>query len=269
MKINFKLLHYLASVGAIIFLLTSCGTPNPFEIENTLNAPSEVTGCFRDDKLQITITGYNSEKNAPGFGGYNIYVGVISSETEIKKRRLLGEGRRQPTVSVNPNSRTVTTVVSIEKLIYTNLDSGMQDLSRDFSIYKSYYFLAAAYNTYDSTEVFHHKSVLVIPPLIISDGKAQLDSQIAHDELTLTITAAAIIPESGIGIQHGGYVTNWQEIQSAPSGGYMNDSVELSIQHCYFVHISSISAYGKLLPKKQEGTTITYDLVYSKGVNSF
>ena len=110
----------LALLMAALLLFISCGTPNPFDLEDATNQPLKVETTSFGKKISIKIHGYNPAYISPNFSGYNIYFSEIDSENEIQNQYIYGNygsGREVPTIREFANDAVKVTSFDINGIV--------------------------------------------------------------------------------------------------------------------------------------------------------
>jgi len=245
-------------------LIFNCGLPNPYDSGSTLNPPHKIISLTSNNNFRFSIYGFNNEKNAPNFTGYNLYYGNLASENIIRSNLIVINNQVRPTIAALPDDDiSVSEVLFSSTLYYTNLININQEQSSvDINLFTSYFFIIVSYDSLFGKESGYFSIIEIRPSKKIFNRSIDFNKIVSEENFTLTINAGGVTPGSGTTIQDSGYTTNWESIVEAPGNGYGKNTLPLGAGHLYL--FNSGKDYGKFFIISKNPSGINFNLSYQK-----
>lgn len=236
--------------AAAICLFVACGTPNPFEFQNDLPPPREVSARFNGSTLTIKISGFYAESGSPDFSGYNIYVDRVATPATIRERLVLGETGSKPTLASRPSSNLITNEITLSRWWVTNTTTGTTSLD-PFAPQDTYFVIVTSWAGRANQESGNQLIQEIRIPLWLEGQQAADNTTYQQGPFQVTFTASQLTPVAGTAILAMGPTGDWSSVFGAPLAGYMAAPQALAPSNLFYLYAQS--NFAKLWVSSQSG----------------
>lgn len=250
-----RLPWYLSAAWLLGWVLTSCGSPNPFEFQNELSPPREVTMAYDGTALTLKVVGFYATNSAPDFSGYNIYLDRVSTPTTIRERLLLGDTAGRPTLPGQPSSQIMTNEIRLTRLWVSNLTTATSTLD-PLAPQDVYYLIVTAWAGRANQESGYDSIQEIRIPLWLENQQVVNGQTFTSGAFQLQFTSGTISPVGGCLLQAMGPSADPTLTVGAPASGYLNAPMALATSNLYYVYAQS--NFGKLWVQNIQGATTTF-----------
>lgn len=236
--------------AAAFFLFVACGTPNPFEFQNDLPPPREVSARFNGSTLTIKISGFYAESGSPDFSGYNIYVDRVATPATIRERLVLGETGSRPTLASRPSSNLITNEITLSRWWVTNTSSGATSLD-PFAPQDAYFIIVTSWAGRANQESGYESIQEIRIPLWLEDQQAADNTTYQQGPFQVAFAANQLTPAAGTTMLAMGPTSDWSSFFGAPLAGYMTAPQALAPSNLFYLYTQS--NFAKLWVSSQSG----------------